>query len=351
MRVYKCVLKIISPIVIADSRTSRGFYTATAVIPGHTMGGAVNRTLKRGASPNLMLISSPAYPVFNGREALPAHPFYYGCKVCEGRFFSTIEAVELRQYTSSGWNDIKARLIALRDELSHPVKSLHPSPVVRGVGGVRVATQSLVAIGMNRHTAASQYGLLFEYLAIEPGQEYWFTLASVSDVEVPSEFEVRIGRGTSRGYGRALVKIKEADSTPSIFHDAGDEVALYAFSPIPLRFISQQINLRGCAMRYGLDDVDGELEPVQIDDRPAAFGRKKVIMMGWPHGAPSSRERLTCLNAGSIILYRWRSKPNNMESALAVLRYFGIPLLLDSGYVDGLCMLHPFHREPLEEVK
>ncbi|MEM2056712.1 MAG: hypothetical protein QXO76_00450 [Thermoproteota archaeon] len=352
MRVYRCVLKVISPMIIGNERTSRGFYTTTDVIPGHTVGGAVNRALQRGTSPDSILISSPAYPVSDGHETLPAHPFYYECKVCEGRVFSTLDDEKLRMHIQSGWDSIKARLVALRDVDSHPVRSLHPGPVVPEKGGeVRVTTQLVISVGIDKHTAASQYGLLFEYLAIEPGQEYWFTLASRGGIDIPNEFEVQIGRGISRGYGRALVKVKEADSNPSIPYSADGEVLLYAISPVPLRFVSEPINIRECAVRYGLDVVDGELEMLRIGDRPAAFGSIRVSVAGWPYGAPSSRERIESLSSGSIIVCRWRLRPSSPDGALAALRYFGIPLLLDSGYVEGLCMLHPFEREPLKEVR
>ena len=351
MRVYKCVLKIRSPTIIGNERSARGFYTATEAIPGYTVGGAVNRALFGSVSPDRMLVSSPAYPVFNGRKTLPAHPFYYKCKVCEGRVYSTLERADLRQLIRAGWRGIKEQLIALQDEQSHPLKSLHPGPVIPGGGGAAgVAVQSIVSVGMNRHAAASQLGLLYEYTAIEPGQEYWFTLASKVESDISDEFDVKIGRGTSRGYGRAVVRVEERDTDPSIPQDIDGEAIFYAVSPIPLRFISGQINLGECSARYGLGGVNGVLEPMYIAGRPIAFGRPSKIVAGWPHGVSVSRERIECLSAGSIVAYWWREKPSDPAKALAALRYFGVPVGLASGYVDGLCMLYPFRREPLEEV-
>ncbi|MEM2198793.1 MAG: hypothetical protein QXH35_07080 [Nitrososphaerota archaeon] len=352
MRVYRCVLQIRSPTVISNERGARGFYTATEALPGYTVGGAVNRALFGSVSPDRMLVSSPAYPVLNGHKTLPAHTFYYKCKICEGLVVSTLREANLLELMRHGWEVVKERLIALRDEQSHPLKSLHPRPVTpQGGRAARVAVQSIVSIGMNRHAAASQIGLLYEYTAIEPGQEYWFTLASSGGSEIPDEFDVKIGRGASRGYGRAVVRVEERFTDPPLDQSVGDEAAFYAVSPIPLRFIAGQINLAECSSRYGLKGVDGVLEPIYTGGRPAAFGRAvRKMVAGWPHGASVSRERIDCLSAGSIVAYRWRQRPDDQARALAALRYFGAPVRLDSGYVDGFCMLYPFSREPLEEV-
>lgn len=348
---YRCVLKIKSPTVIGNERSARGFYTATEAIPGHTVGGAVNRALFGSVSPERMLVSSPAYPVFNGDKTLPAHPFYYRCKVCEGRVVSTLGEADLLELIREGWDGIKEKLIALQDEQSHLLKSLHPRPVVPRDGKTAtVAVQSIVSVGMNRHAAASQLGLLYEYTAIEPGQEYWFTLASNTESDIPDEFDVKIGRGTSRGYGRAVVRVEERHTNPLFPQSVGGEVIFYAVSPIPLRFITGQIKLEECSVRYGLVGVDGVLEPIYIGGRPAAFGRVVKIVAGWPHGVSVSREGIECLSAGSVVAYWWRQRPSDPAKALAALRYFGVPVKLASGYVDGLCMLHPFSRDPLEEV-
>ncbi len=345
--------------VIGEVRSARGYYTAYEAIPGHTIGGAVNRALFGKSYPPQgnaakMFIASTAYPVFDNRESFPAHPFYYECKVCDNLIFSTLEKESLLQAIKGGLKDVKDKLVALECDRHHPLKSLHPRPLVHDSAFIkkdRLSVQPFISVGMNRHTASSQYGLLYEYTAIEPGQEYWFTLASTGNIDISEEFEVRIGRGSSRGLGRGLVKVVRKDEGFSFTQHSASEITLYALSPVPLRFLSKPINLKECAARYGLSGVDGSLEILVVEDQLMVFGKVKTMSAGWSFGSPISRNRITCVSAGSVLVCRWREKSSDPLRSMEALRYFGMPLVLDSDPVDGFCMLHTFDGEPIREVR
>ncbi|MCS7146536.1 MAG: hypothetical protein RMJ28_02780 [Nitrososphaerota archaeon] len=353
MRSYRCRLKILSPTIIGDSRSQRGVYTATHIIPGHTLGGAINRELARKYELSSMtsrglVISSPAYPAREGSEAIPAHPFYYECKVCDDLRFSTLREGSLLKVVKDGLTGVRNEVIMLKCGVGHLLKSLHPRPIMLIQGKVvktSVLVQPLISVGINRHTASSQTGLLYEYTAIEPGREYWFTLASIDDLEVPNKLEVRLGRGTSRGFGRALIEVIEREVKFSYDIEPDSWIMMYALSPVPARYINKRLELKESANNYGLGGVDGSLEPVMV------FGKLESFNLGWPHGSPVSRGRITCLVAGSVIIYRWAERPTNPLESLRVLRFLGMPLRLTTDVIHGLCMLHPFREEPLLEVR
>ncbi|MEM1990860.1 MAG: hypothetical protein QW782_09570, partial [Candidatus Bathyarchaeia archaeon] len=91
--ILEIMLEILSPTIITERRSLRGFLKTLNYIPASTLRGAILSELYRNGivgddflkseREKPSVIASYAYPVTSGGEkCYPSHPFMYRCKVC-----------------------------------------------------------------------------------------------------------------------------------------------------------------------------------------------------------------------------------------------------------------------------
>jgi len=362
---YKCRLLLESPTIIASRRTDRGIFTEIRYIPASTIGGSLNNQIVEDLGDRPKIICSPAYPVTeNGGVALPAHPFVYECKGPEKCRFSTLREVENNALCRR--EDVKKKLVKLMCEKRNLVKSLHPK-LVNICGGVineaNLHYLSLVSVGINKVTASSDIGVLYEYEAFTQGVSFLFYSTVIDDSINLKEYKdlvIKIGRGISRGFGRAkIIDVQEVnlrDEEEKLRHEG--VFPMYAISPILLNKNNgvltnrpeEKINLEKYAKILSIkEEIDGELAPYW--EEANFYGSFSTYSMGWNKKLNRPRPHATCMNPGSIILFKWGAQPSNDSLSMVYLKYVGIPVKLGNGdSYYGLNMLSPFNNEPLEEV-
>lgn len=354
-------IKLVSPTVVSKGRTDRGFETETQIIPGQTIGGAVNRVLGYGFTASRLpkIVSSPAFLAHEGERMLPAYPFLYACREC-GKFIKP-EKEKLASLANSSIGQIAEKFIVSRCERGHLLRPMHPKLVSKKFDPLYTAeskTVSLVSVGMNRYTASSHTGLLFEYTALEPGVEFGVTLASVDGKDLPDRIDrLLIGRGTSRGFGRAeCTKQCEIDCEQEMAKIWGKELpnrmVFYLISPMPLKALTERLDLKKTGSLFGVTELDGVLKVV-ADTDPMAYGRSIWLNTGWNvdvAGVGGRRSLVKCLAYGGLVVAEWLQKPSNPSLALSFIKYCGIPVIIDNAPFVGLCMMSTFIDDPLLEV-
>jgi len=364
MMIYRCVITLESPTIVSSKRTERGFFSELKYIPASTLGGAVNRVLNTLSNGKPRVICTPAYTLARSGEAtIPAHPFVYRCKGEEAKVFSSLKELNTPLVEVVSRDKVKNSLLRLECSEKHPVKSLHPNPVSLNDHNFSIDFISLVSIGINREAASTNIGLFYEYEAIAPGPSFIFYAAVLDESINLKELRrttMHIGRGVSRGFGRAVVKeieeINVYDEEERLRRDG--VFPLYVLSPLLLEnkdsnitnIIEDAVDL---ARHAGLleigERVDGVLAPAGLDI--SFFGTFSRYSMGYDLIKGVQRPYVTCLNPGSIVLCRWSSPPSKESLSMVFMKYIGLPVKLDKDFIlYGLSMLSPFEKEPIEEV-
>lgn len=367
MMLYTCVITLLSPTVISSKRTDRGFFSELKHIPASTIGGAINKHLHSTANGVPNIICSPAYPIVaNGKPALPAHPFTYRCKGEERKIFSSLKELgkPIADEIRNNEEDIRNKLIRLECANSHPVKSLYPQPVSLDGGTPAIDFLPLVSVGVNKVTASANIGLLYEYEAIAPGISFRFHAAVLDESININELKkaiLRIGRGSSRGLGRARIDdIREINT-----HDEENKLRttgvfpMYVLSPLLMNkdpngelinLIEDKIYLEKQARAVRIvDKIDGILAPAY--DAPKFLGSFSRFSMGYSGNNEEPGPLATCMNPGSIVFCRWASPPSRDSLSMVYLKYVGFSVRFSGGFSTyGMGMLAPFSIEPLEEV-
>jgi hypothetical protein len=359
MRFFRISVSLHSPAIVTKRRTATGFLGALDHIPASTLRGAVISALYWNGVVNLdwlsqesktpRLIVSPAYPLVDGRHSRPAHPFIYVCKKCEiegGEGYLRLAAGEAIEKIRDGEDP------TLPYECSkghRALKQLHPRPVLIGENLEEVQEHHfrVVCVGISRTRASSVKGMLYSYEALAEGAKFWATIAAPANLDLERANELFIGRGKSRGMGRASMKIeaeidlaKEADAIKD--HIGSEWVALYSLSPLlgsdelGWSTYPKSIDLKQLAARSGLECA-GSLNIV------AAYGRIIRFSSGWDLMSGKGRPVFEARAPGTVVRARLIGvSPDKAALTLATLRYLGTICETSDAVVTGVNMLMPF---------
>jgi len=312
MRLLEARLVLKSPAVVTQRRLEKGFVKPADYIPGSMLRGAVLTALHRagklsadelkreGAEPSLL--ASPAYPVTGNSKSAPATPFTFYCRRCKTVVDLTREAAE----KLARGEEPKPPLL---HECGEALKPMHGSLVAREGRELRRASvetfrSTSVAIGRDRGSAVR--GMLFDYEAIAEGTEFWAWVLAPDWLQ-PGSIEVAVGRGASRGFGWAELKLEPAQQ-PRPYGSA-----LVAMSPLtPLK----RLEWRGCALTLA-----------------RVYGRVDRLQAGWEYGR-GFRPFVEVARRGSLAIAEEVSGP--LEPLLA-----GLPVRAGGSWLTGFNALIP----------
>ncbi|MDW8360480.1 MAG: hypothetical protein RMK31_07875, partial [Candidatus Caldarchaeum sp.] len=245
LNVYKIRLVFESPVALPFRRARLGYLGIPKHIPAATLRGSVIAALyrermidekrMRDEAMYPSIIASPAYPVINGLESKPAHPFIFQCKKCEAEGRQQGSAFKI----DSAERLMSSDLVNFEPPCGHrALKQLHPTPIVfyngriveAGVSGFRY-----ISLNMSRRRAAGVKGVLYSYEALDESHEFWATLASPDELGL-DKLLLLMGRGISRGMGRVRVSNSErvdvSKEAEKLSNTGDGQVLFTAISPL-----------------------------------------------------------------------------------------------------------------------
>jgi hypothetical protein len=309
VKLMEARLRLKSPAIVTQRRVERGFVKVMDCIPGSTLRGAILTALFRSGrlsqadlrreAEEPSLLASPAYPIAGGARSVPATPFMFRCRRCDSTVDATRESVERLQ----GKGELEPPLL---HECGEPLKPLYGSLVVKASDGLRGVSvrgfrATSVAIGKDRGSAVRE--MLFDYEAIAEGTEFWAWVLAPDWLQAGS-MEVAVGRGQSRGFGWADLKLEPAPQRPQL--SQGAFVALSPLAPLKrLEWGGSMLSLtkvfgRTASLQAGWDYVRGFRPIVKLARRGSialarASGEAALLRVGLPVKAGDSW--LTGVNA------------------------------------------------------
>ena len=311
MRLIEVKVRLESPAIISSKRTKEGYVRPLRYLPGSTLRGAVisslyvegllnEEDLKREAK-NPSILASPAYPIIDGFKSYPATPFVGKCKLCGKIYDLTEENVR---------NIMEGKDPVFHGECEKcqvPIESLYDKLISKR-GEVEVGVFRLTSVGIDKKRGVSAKGMLFDYEAIEEGIEFWARLRVPREIEIDG-LEIFIGRGASRGFGRAIIEFVgeyEVEVNGNIFY------ALSDLTP-----------LRSIRTLYGVT--------IKIRE---VYGRNKQLQTGWDMEKSKPRPVINVVGSGAVVVAE-------VEYFKPEISAVGIPLEVEDFWITGLNVLTP----------
>lgn len=356
-----------SPAIVTLKRTVTGFLVALKCIPASTLRGALISGMYRAGildddllkreSEEPCIISSPSYPVYDGKRAYPCHPFAYECK-----FPHENDRKRYRNYaymvlpTLESEREPKYEISCPEGHLA--IKPLHPEPVTpdgESLKKVDVHSYRTICVGMSKSRATSEKNMLFEYEAISAGQRFWSTLSIPDNLNIEKGMEFAVGRGISRGFGRAIVRsvndvsLKEQESL--VENSLKDDVIVFYSMSQTLsvdgdryRAYPEIIELSGIAKRCGFE-AEGKLV------FKSAYGKTAPLVAGWDIVRNTERPTFSPTgNSGSVLVANL-VKGENACKAVATLGFVGTVESALGMKIVGVNMFGPLRGHAMEGGK
>ncbi len=308
MALFEARIKLLSPAIVTTRRTERGFVRPADHIPGSMLRGSILSALylegklgrddlsREAESPRLL--ASPAYPVVRGSRSLPATPNVMRCDRCRVIEYCGLRGLMLYHECEGGQGH------------REPLKPVHGDLIARIDGEleeVRVSTFRATSVAIDKGRRAAARNMLFDYEAIAEGTEFWSFLLIPEEYRF-SSIEVTIGRGGSRGFGRATLTVQPAQQRPG----TGRYVALSPVVP------QKRFEWGGC-----------EVELITV------FGRTSRLQAGWDYLQGKMRPIVRVAKRGSLVDAKVTG-----EGCDEVLRV-GVPVKVDGFCLTGLNALIP----------
>jgi len=350
---------------VTKSLGERGYYSPLDHIPPSTLRGAIITSLyRRGVidrkylnmeAGQPIITTSPAYPL-EDRRSYPSHLFIYRCKACDtdNEKIAYNDAAEILRNVERGEN-IKFRQVC---DKGHPaIKLLHPKPV-KPLGKIAekvdIITHESTCVSISKHRATFQRGMLYTYEAIAGGTMFWAYLKLPENLsnEVKPGLEFSIGRGITRGFGRARVtkveKINIEKEGEKIRECSNSErVVFYAISSLaslsPLKNTShpypREIDLKSFGREFGIE-VDGKVTFTE------AYGKLGTLHCGWDMRNNVERPSVKSALPGSILIGRVTGS-GNIASALAILGLVGTIEHGQEFFITGVNIITPLKGHPM----
>ncbi|MGQ9690655.1 MAG: hypothetical protein ACUVQY_05240 [Thermoproteota archaeon] len=367
MRFIELEFELKSPTIVTFKRTTTGFLMALRYIPASTLRGSLISSMYRAGTldgdllkreaEEPCIISSPAYPVYDGKRAYPCHPFAYECK-----FRHEDSKKYYRNYVSEVLPVLEKELEP-KYEISCPqghlaIKPLHPNPVILNGESLKKASvysYRTISVGMSKSRAAPEKNMLFEYEAISAGQRFWSTLAIPDSLSIENNMEFAVGRGISRGFGRARVKsinemsLKEQESLVEnslkdntiVFYSISQTLSINSDR---YRAYPESIKLSEIAKRCGFE-AEGKIV------FKSAYGKASQLVAGWDMMKNAERPTFNSAgNSGSVLVANL-VKGENMCKAIAALGFVGTVELALGMSIVGVNMLVPLRGHRMEGEK
>ncbi|MGC9069166.1 MAG: hypothetical protein ACP5IZ_09385 [Thermoprotei archaeon] len=229
MRVYEVEFIQESPLLISQpSGESKILRHSTKYIEGYTIRGSIltyiNKELKQDIKEEIIkptLVFHPAYPKIKEKITRPAHPLLAQCKLCKGddKIFPVINRIEeLEDFNIDKLNVIKCKKEHINS--IEPIRGIPLAKIDEKYYEPEFKYQSFDSVGINKYIRSSEIGMLYSYLALLPihkedALKQNTFISKIIDTEdkldkllKEEEFELFMGRGKSRGFGKFIVHIK-----------------------------------------------------------------------------------------------------------------------------------------------
>ncbi|NHV97922.1 MAG: hypothetical protein HA494_09105 [Thaumarchaeota archaeon] len=344
VRVVEVKITLRSPTILPERRSASGYIGTLNYIPPTTLRGAILTALYlqgkigeeklREEDVRPRLIASPAYPIdAEGRRSRPATPFIWECKV--SKYIINRE----EEFVKKIYEDAPLSIPSECAMGHRALKALHPKPIPQVK---KVATRHIsVAIDKSRGVAVK--GMLYSYDVILPPQTYWATLTLPDEYSVDGRFEVRVGRGSSRGFGFAEIEVQREISLGEKAEEysnciKGDIVVMVAISPTLQGGIDPQpypkrLDLANIAAQLGFNIADCTLNIEKV------YGKTVRVKGGWNILKDAPRPDYYAKAQGSVVSARIDAKSRKDAAiGLAALAYHGT--IEELGYtITGVNML------------
>ncbi|MEN3047880.1 MAG: hypothetical protein ABDH63_03755 [Candidatus Caldarchaeales archaeon] len=356
LKVYRVRLRFESPVALPTRRARLGYLGVPRYVPASTLRGAIvsslyreghideDRLKREALYPEI--VASPAYPVVEGLESKPAHPFMFACKRCEAE-----GKKETLTFEADAVKIVKSGDVRIPEpKCGHrALKQLHPSPVVwkngrpveAGLAGLRY-----VSLNMSRRRASGIKGALYSYEALADSLEFWATVSSRDELRLKGML-LLIGRGISRGFGRVRVteatEVNIAKEAEELKERSKGSAVFLSFSPL-LGFgqagsewstYPRVLDLSELAREAG-SQASGTITVKR------AYGRTFTFDSGWDMAKGRLRPRFEAKNPGTVVYASIDNASGDIGSALVSLRYVGTKVLYgESTWITGVNMMEP----------
>jgi len=383
MSVSLVEIELESPTILVERVGRTGFTSMKDWIPGSTLRGAIVtwavRTgmleagifARESAEPKLLV--HPAYPhsAEDGITARPPTPYIVSCKI-KGRLLDLLGREGVTRLTGAESVDEMAKPLsdaADKCEISRSIpNSIKPynSPVLVGKELKRLPARRmaeiLTSVAINKSIKSAERAMLFNYEVIPPGQRFRTLIVDMTGGDflsfIRSGGPVFLGRGASRGFGRARMRVlrtwelellrdtlKKSVENWVVRGQSCSRIAVYARSPVT--------KMMGWGLSSHFPQLNSSWIRVQAnvrvalgkDGRPLAIGRRTVFKsVSYVTGLP--RPSLSCSDRGSIFLVESDDDPEILSEAIAM----GAVLGWDDLSVLGLNFLEPlgwWYDDPL----
>jgi hypothetical protein len=299
-----------------------------------------------------MLITSPAYPIDEeGRRSRPATPFVWECKVCrmeseqcknenkekeKGKYIINRE----EEFVKKIYEDAPLNIPSECEMRHRALKAMHPKPIPE----VKKVTTRHISVAIDKSRGVAVKGMLYSYDVILPPQTYWATLTLPDEYCVEGRFEVRVGRGSSRGFGFAEIEVQREISLEEKAEEysnyiKGDKVVLVAISPTLQGGSDPQpypktLDLADIAAQLGFNIADCTLNIEKV------YGKTVRVRGGWNILKEAPRPDYYAKAQGSVVSARIDAK-SRKDAAIgpAALAYHGTIEELGGYTITGVNML------------
>ena len=357
---YELTLKVKSPLILAKKLYRKIYVSESDFISGSRIRGAVLTYLYeqgitdiKNESVDPRVIFSPAYPVLR-REDKPmiGHAFCFYSKLdAEKRVFSTLREVKsLKDRLKKNTRELFP-LSPSDSSIKGVIKSAMGKPLVREKGSWKVFSIEMFEIestAIDKNTGRAHSGMVFGYEAIPVGALYKGYVYDQKDIlsnnlglKNTLTFEVLVGRGGSRGFGRCEVELRKIDYSKRLaeirkFVIDNSFVVFMAYSPFslmndPLTFTvapetiesNSWINFNGKLDIYQFTDEFGE-------KHVAAFGRERDII-SYSLLANMRRPVIRAACPGSLYVYDIEGDLESISRALFLAEMKGFSMLSTLG--------------------
>ena len=351
MEFYLAGLTLLSPTIIPRKRGARGYVGVRETLPGSTLGGAILASLRRynkitaqkaeEIARKYSIICSPAFPKQN-RLLYPSHPFIWRCKEpgCE----SYVTVIDKVLEVLNGVVELRPDL--LKCENGHTaLERRHPSPLPASTlsrGGKstgddekRLDSVKVVSVAISRHRASSIKGALYSYETIPTGVEYWAITAAEKGLLDEDRYLIRIGRGISRGFGKAELSLKKIDveKLKEKSKPESKTVVLYSLSPVVLKDNNHTIDLRV----YG--DLTGTASGGVVSVK-SVYG-SPVTIGGWNVKSNLEWKVVNAASPGSLVVAELKGDDMDLAYGLTFLGLIGEKIIYDNFQLVGVNMMFP----------
>ncbi|MEM3095967.1 MAG: hypothetical protein QXV62_03070 [Nitrososphaerota archaeon] len=334
MRVYELDIEVLTPLIVARPFTGNIARHEASRISGRTMRGAFlfksytegrrEEVERENRSPQLVF--HPAFPIVNGKLAMPAHPFIYQCKVC-GEI-----ADYLPTLIRTGF-DLRAALPPETCPNGHMLvmKSLGGELVVREGDGFRGAEgidrMRVENVGMSKMFRTSEVGMIYNYICIAPGQRFGSLIVDTGDgglerlgYGLGQAYRLQLGRGGTRGLGYVEAEVRELE-----MESLRREVERRAATVGPHLLLLAKAPIFSISYDEGSVSIclHPEIPPLKYE---GGWIPKTVSFSGFGLASGLPKAKLTCASPGSLYRYTLPAEPDDgVLDTLAKAMLVGLP--------------------------